>query len=116
MIYGGRLVETYQNLVCPIDARSPGMWASKIHLASSPVYYHNYLLGEMLASQLLHHIQTVVLAGAAKASLISSPKVGAYMQEQLFKPGAIRAWEGWLEHATGESLNPRYFVAQLQDV
>ena len=109
-------VEKYQNLVCPPDARRPGMWASKIHLASSPVYYHNYLLGEMLASQLLHHISSVVLAGESKASLIFSPKVGAYMQEQLFKPGALRAWEGWLEHATNEPLNPRYFVTQLQDV
>ena len=107
------LVETFQNITCPPDARQPGMWASKIHLASSPVYYHNYLLGEMLASQLLHHLQTVVLAGGSPDALISSPKVGTYMQEQLFKPGAIRAWEGWLEHATGEPLNPRYFVAQL---
>lgn len=111
-----RFVEEYQNLACPSDARIPGMWASKIHLASSPVYYHNYLLGEMLASQLLHHINAVILAGEPKEALISSHKVGTYMQEQLFKPGAIRGWEEWLEHATQEPLNPRYFVAQLQDV
>ena len=106
-------VEKYQNLVCPSEMRTPGMWASKIHLASSPVYYHNYLLGEMLASQLLHYISEVVLAGEPQEALVSSPKVGAYMQEKLFYPGATRAWEEWLEYATGEPLNPRYFVAQL---
>ncbi len=108
------MVERYQNLVCPPDAREPGMWASKIHLASSPVYYHNYLLGEMVASQLLHHIQTNVLAGQPADSLVSSPLVGAYLREQVFYPGSVRAWEDWLEHATNERLTPSYFVQQLQ--
>ena len=27
-------------------------WAAKIHIATNPVYYHNYMLGEMMASQL----------------------------------------------------------------
>ena len=29
-----------------------GDWAAKIHLTVAPVYYHNYLLGQMTASQL----------------------------------------------------------------
>jgi peptidyl-dipeptidase A len=108
------LVAKYQDLKCPPEARQPGMWASKIHLASSPVYYHNYLLGEMVASQLLRHIQTVVLAGEDADALIDSPRVGAYLKEQMFYPGAVRPWEDWLEHATRERLTPSYFVQQLQ--
>ena len=108
------MVEQYQGLNCPRADRKPGMWASKIHLASSPVYYHNYLLGEMVASQLLHHINRVVLAGQREDALVSSPLVGAYLKEQVFYPGSARAWEDWLQHATNERLNPAYFVQQLQ--
>ncbi|MFA5744403.1 MAG: M2 family metallopeptidase, partial [Candidatus Nanoarchaeia archaeon] len=32
-------------------------WASKTHLATAPAYYHNYLLGELLASQLRHYLK-----------------------------------------------------------
>ncbi len=106
-------VETWQNVTCPLEFRPKDAWASKIHLASSPVYYHNYLLGEMVASQLLHYIQATVLEGEPADALVSSPKIGNYMQEKLFHPGAIRPWEEWLAHATEEPLNPRYFVAQL---
>jgi peptidyl-dipeptidase A len=103
----------YQGLTPPEDRNAPD-WAAKIHLASAPVYYHNYQLGEMVASQLLHHLTTQVLAGEPAAALIASPKVGAYMETRLFHPGAALPWETWLEQATGEALNPGYFVEQLQ--
>ena len=35
----------------PDDRHEPD-WASKIHLAAAPVYYQNYLYGELFASQL----------------------------------------------------------------
>jgi len=109
------LVKKYQKIELPESERPPHAWASKIHLASAPVYYQNYQLGEMVASQLLHHIETVVLAGEPADASVTSPKVGAYMIERLFVPGAIRSWEQWLEHATSETLNPDYFVKQLAD-
>ena len=103
----------YQNLTPPENRHAPD-WAAKIHLASSPVYYHNYQLGEMVASQLLHHLTTQVLAGEPASALVTSPKVGAYMENALFRPGDIVPWEVWLERATGEPLTPGYFVAQLE--
>jgi peptidyl-dipeptidase A len=108
------LVEEFQKLVCPIGERPPDSWAAKIHIATSPVYYHNYQLGEMAASQILNHLETVVLKGEGPDALISSPKVGQWMKERLFYPGATRPWEAWLEHATGEPLNPAHFAQQLQ--
>ena len=103
----------YQGLTPPEGRHAPD-WAAKIHIASAPVYYHNYQLGEMVASQLLHHLTTKVLAGEPAAALVISPKVGAYMERELFRPGAVASWETWLERATGEALNPAYFVEQLQ--
>ena len=34
------------------DGRHAPDWAPKIHLAAAPVYYQNYLYGELFASQL----------------------------------------------------------------
>ena len=45
------LVERYQQVRRP-DGRHAPDWASKIHLAAAPVYYQNYLYGELFASQL----------------------------------------------------------------
>jgi peptidyl-dipeptidase A len=109
-----QLVEKYQKLVCPVGDRPPHAWAAKIHLATAPVYYHNYLLGEMVASQLLHHLNVVVLKGEGPDALVISPRVGTYLQDKVFAPGATRPWEEWLEHATGERLNPSYFARQLE--
>lgn len=103
----------YQNLTPPENRHAPD-WAAKIHLASSPVYYHNYQLGEMVASQLLHYLNSHVLAGEPSTALVASPKVGGYMESALFRPGAILPWEEWLQNATGEPLNPGYFVRQLE--
>ena len=106
------LVEEYQGVARPENRNLPD-WAAKVHIATAPVYYHNYQLGEMLASQLLNHLTQVVLKGEAASALVTSPKVGAWMRETLFLPGATRLWEDWLEHATGEKLNPSYFVKEL---
>ncbi len=54
------LVEKYQLLKMPAGRDEPD-WAAKIHIALYPCYYHNYLLGELLASQLYYHIAGPVL-------------------------------------------------------
>src|SRR5262249_35053207 len=40
-------VEEFQGITRPEGRNAPD-WASKIHIATSPVYYHNYQLGEMV--------------------------------------------------------------------
>jgi peptidyl-dipeptidase A len=107
------MVERYQGIRRP-DHRDAPDWASKIHLALAPVYYHNYLLGEMVAAQLLHYLREVVLAGEPPEALFTSQKVGMWLQAHIFRLGATRPWEELLQMATGERLNPKYFVEQLR--
>ena len=45
------LVERYQLVTRPAGRSSPD-WAAKIHIACAPVYYHTYLYGHIVASQL----------------------------------------------------------------
>jgi peptidyl-dipeptidase A len=96
--------------VTPPDGRDRADWASKIHLASSPVYYQNYVLGELVASQLLTFIHQQVVKSEC---YVGSPEVGEYLKEKVFKPGARYDWATMLKNATKEPLNPEHFTGQF---
>ncbi|HEX2203867.1 MAG TPA: M2 family metallopeptidase [Longimicrobium sp.] len=100
------LVERLQYIRRP-EGRDAPDWASKIHLSLSPVYYHNYLLGELMASQISAHARSEVPEGR---SIAGHRSVGDFLSEKIFAPGASLDWNELLVHATGEGLSPRYFV------
>jgi peptidyl-dipeptidase A len=105
------LVERFQWVRRP-DGRNAPDWAAKIHIGTAPVYYHNYLLGAMMAAQLREYIRTHVVDGSADA-YVSDPRVGQYLVERVFKPGSTRDWRGWLRYATDTDLSADYYVQQL---
>jgi peptidyl-dipeptidase A len=108
------LKETYQFLTRPEDRHEPD-WAAKIHFTIAPVYYHNYMIGEMTASQFHAYMAGHILKTQDRvaATYVNRPEVGTYMQERIFKPGARYEWNDLLIHATDEPLNPSYFVKQF---
>ncbi len=104
------LVQKYQLINFSRDMPD---WASKIHLASCPVYYHNYLLGELLASQFNHHIAFKVLnLNSIKNMDYADKKLGDYFKNNVFSVGSRYRWDEMIKRATGESLNPKYFVEE----
>ena len=54
------LVEKYQEVKRP-EGRNQPDYASKIHIATAPVYYQSYMLGQLFASQVHHAIARDVL-------------------------------------------------------
>jgi peptidyl-dipeptidase A len=108
------LVERFQ-LVHKPTGRSAPDWAAKIHLSAAPVYYHNYLLGEMMASQLQAHLLDDVLGGGDDVwqRYVTSPEVGRHLRERLYATGASLDWRRTIEQATGRPLDPGPFVAEL---
>jgi peptidyl-dipeptidase A len=102
-------VERIQHVTPPPD-RNQAHWASKNHLATSPVYYQNYVLGELMASQLLQYIYRSVVKGE---SYVGNAAIGNYLVEKVFKPGSRYDWNTMLKHATGEDLNPAHFLQQF---
>jgi peptidyl-dipeptidase A len=108
------LVEKYQLLKRPKDRNEPD-WATKIHIAAYPCYYHNYHLGELLASQLYNYIGTNILKAAdtKNQSFVGKPEVGKYLQEKVFMPGARYYWNDMIEKATGEKLTAKYYAKQF---
>jgi peptidyl-dipeptidase A len=108
------LVEQYQLVPRPDERNAPD-YASKIHIVSAPVYYHNYMLGELFASQLHHAICREVLhTDPAGALYVGHREVGDYMKDRVFGPGRTMAWDELTRHATGEELNPDAFAADFK--
>ena len=108
------LVERYQLVHRPEGRHAPD-YASKIHIVSAPAYYHNYLMGELFANQVLHAIARDVLNGVdpAKASFVGKKEVGEFLKARIFTPGRSLDWNGLTKHATGEVLNAKAFAAEI---
>ncbi len=108
------LVEKYQMIKRPADRNEPD-WASKIHIATSPCYYHNYLLGELLASQLNHYITANIVKSDdfRNQSFFGNKEAGSYLTDKVFMPGASLYWNDMIEQATGEKLTARYYADQF---
>jgi peptidyl-dipeptidase A len=102
------LVERFQ-IVTRAEGRDAPDWAAKLHLALTPVYYHNYILGELTASQFAQAIRARVPGGR----LVDSPAAGAFLRGELFDLGSRLPWNETIEHVTGERLNTRYFVEEF---
>ncbi len=109
-----RTVEKYQFVNKP-PARDKPDWAAKIHFAVAPCYYHNYLLGELLASQLHNHLvyEVMDLESDEGVSYVGRKQVGNFLKRKVFEVGAAYQWNNMIERATGEPLIPRYFVTQF---
>lgn len=108
------LVEKYQLLKRPAGRNAPD-YASKIHIVSAPVYYHNYMMGQLFASQLHHAIARDVLKAEPRTALYNGRSdVGAFLREKVFAPGRTRDWDRLTEFATGERLNPKAFAADFK--
>ncbi len=103
------MVENYQMIKNP-EGRNMPDWATKIHVALYPCYYHNYLLGELLASQLYSYMTANI---TQNLSLVGEKAVGDYLRENVFLPGARYSWNEMIEKATGEKLTAKYYAKQF---
>jgi len=106
------LVEKYQQLKKPAG-RDSADWASKIHIALYPAYYHNYMLGEILASQLNKYIQKNILCGKDSISFKSNKNIGNYLKSRFFSPGSSMSWKDLIAISTEELLTAKHYANQF---
>ena len=110
--YWWDLVEELQLTPRP-EGRAAPDWAAKIHLAVAPVYYHNYLLGELIASQLGAVIRRNALNGEDHLGYVGRTELGAFLRDRVFGPGASLHWQTLLERATGSRLTVEPFLQEF---
>jgi peptidyl-dipeptidase A len=97
------LVGKYQQVRRPHGRKAPD-WAAKYHVALAPVYYQNYELGYLVTAQLQDRIRKQA------GSLVGQPEAGTWLRDRVFRSGAKDDWPRHVEAATGEPLDPQYFV------
>jgi Oligoendopeptidase F len=100
------LVERFQLVTRPDERRAPD-WAAKLHIALAPVYYQNYLLGELVASQL----QAALTRRCG--GIVGRSEAGAFLQRDIFAPGWSLRWDELIATATGAALSVDAFAAEL---
>ncbi|HEY9724298.1 MAG TPA: M3 family metallopeptidase [Oscillatoriaceae cyanobacterium] len=83
-------------------------WAGDQFLVSLPVYWHNYVLAELIARQTRAAIQ------ARDGVLLDNPGVGEFLFEHYYKPGAAVPWLRKIELATGRPLDGEAFFRYFQ--
>jgi peptidyl-dipeptidase A len=105
------LVEKYQMLKRPAGRNAPD-YGSKIHICSAPVYYHNYMMGQLFASQVHHAICKEVYNSADPSTVlyIGDRRVGEFMKKKVFEPGRTLNWNDLTKFATGEGLSAKAFA------
>ncbi len=108
------LVEKYQGLTRPENRNEPD-WAAKIHIALYPVYYHNYLMGELLASQFAAALGKELDPGQSpfRLSFARDPRIGSFFIDRVFRPGMALPWPEMIRRATGEKLTAAHYAKQF---
>lgn len=109
------LVERYQGLKPPKGRNNPD-YASKIHIVTAPAYYHNYVLGQLFASQVHHAIAKEVFDEEeySKVNYVGRKDVGRFMKEKIIEPAKTLDWRELTEFATGEPLGAKAFAQDFQ--
>jgi len=108
-----KLKKQYQLLNSPETVNRPD-YAAKIHIVTVPVYYHNYMMGDLFGTQLHSYIARTV-AGVddpAKTSFYGRKDAGDFLKEKVFGPGDLYSWNELTKRATGEPLSPKAFASQ----
>ena len=109
------LVEKYQAIHRP-EGRDAPDYASKIHVVVAPAYYHNYMLGQLFASQVHRTLAKEVLhTDPQQALFVGQPAVGQFMKDRVFAPARTKSWPRLTHDATGEPLNARAFAADFRN-
>ena len=105
------LVQEFQGIAPPANVEGREDWATKNHLSMAPVYYHNYILGEMLASQLDQRIRDSILRPGEPP--VETPGIGRFLGDEVFAPGGLPHWTDLIERTTGSPLGPDAFLADF---
>jgi peptidyl-dipeptidase A len=102
-------------LLHPPESVSRPDYAAKVHILTTPVYYHSYMMGELFAAQVRHALASVLPKGVDtyQTSFHGRPEVGQFLREKVFGPGNLYSWNDLTKHATGEPLTAKYFSGEL---
>jgi len=109
------LVERFQMLHRP-PARNQPDWAAKPHFTIAPVYYHNYLLGELFAAQLRAELARMAghTGSTATLNFKGHAEFGQFFQDKVFALGSRLPWPEFVQECTGSPLGIAAYAAEIR--
>ena len=90
-------------------------YATEMHLATMPMYYHSVPMGRMYAAQLRQYMAKEVLQvdDPLQMSFYGRPEAGKWLRENLFGPGNLYSWNALAVRTAGGGLQPETFTEQV---
>ena len=70
-------------------------------------------MGDLFAAQLANAIAQDQKVALDQLRYLDNPRIGHFLREKILSRGKLETWNEQIEKATGEKLNPRYFIEQL---
>jgi peptidyl-dipeptidase A len=95
------------------EGRDAPDWAALAHLVVAPASYQDYVLAELLASQLEAWLEREASREGAGPGWWS-PTSGARLRDRLLSVGASRPWAQLVEEVTGAPLGIEAFARQFE--
>ncbi|MDZ7859462.1 MAG: M2 family metallopeptidase [Candidatus Krumholzibacteriota bacterium] len=110
------IVGEYQ-FITPPPGRDMPDWATKIHIVTSPVYYHNYMLGELIAAQFRHYVENNIIGQTSgkKGSIYGNKDVSEFFIDSVYRTGNLVSWNELIENAVGEPLKADYLMSYFRE-
>ena len=82
----------------------------------APVYYHNYMLGDLFASQVHHYAAALIGVDDPLTTFFYGKKKAAqYLRREVFEPGNLYDWRELTRRSTGEELTAKYYAELYVD-
>jgi len=89
-------------------------WAAVPQFLFEPCQFHNYVLGDIIASQLYVYMNQNLIVYNDKRTFVENKRIGMFLKNKIFEPGARLSWEDLIKNATGEAINTQYFIKSLK--
>lgn len=106
------LVEDVQQIPRPSEEGISNLpaWATKSHLTTLPVYYQNYMLGQILASQFEFTLNKIT------DNNWFSPAGIENLKRNVFSAGKLLPWQNVVLKSTGKGISPEFLVRELEQL
>lgn len=101
------LVEEIQRINRPSGWENIFSWAAKPHLTTLPVYYHNYLLGDIIATQFENNLNDLF------GSWYSVEAID-YLKKSILRPGKSKKWEEIILAFNSVGFNTVNFIDRIR--
>lgn len=92
-------------------------WVVENYFSQYAVHAHNFLMGELWASQLLHHLcqNDSRLGNEGNPNIVGDGNVGTFLKRYVFQAGSSLSWEELTIDGTGSSLSASAFLGQFAE-